>query len=245
MVRGPEPGRIFPLADASLTIGRDPLSDILIKDPEVSRQHALLISTSTGEYRLQDLGSTNGTYVDGRRLGSKPSTLRPSQAITIGGAVTIIFRQQTEGKLEGNRSEGVDYQPDLRNGEVTEPKPPGADAPIFEEKLANSAESDETEGAAELSSASSIGEEQDLIGQPLRERRHVMPAESPQRQDKEILTDEPISAQDRYDSQSSEGLSPNLILGLVLLLFCSCLSLILFLFYLGGDWFLRQAGLVP
>ena len=88
---GPVPGLIYPLTDKGLTIGRDPLSDILINDPEVSRQHALLSRTPTGEYRLQDLGSTNGTYVDGKRLEREPITLKsflmvfeqPRNAITI------------------------------------------------------------------------------------------------------------------------------------------------------------------
>jgi pSer/pThr/pTyr-binding forkhead associated (FHA) protein len=95
---GPVPGLIYPLTDKGLTIGRDPLSDILINDPEVSRQHALLSRTPTGEYRLQDLGSTNGTYVDGKRLEREPITLKSLNTITMGGTVTLIFRERAESR---------------------------------------------------------------------------------------------------------------------------------------------------
>ncbi len=43
--RGPEPGKVYPLSSVSITIGRDPMADITITDPEVSRQHVRLLGT--------------------------------------------------------------------------------------------------------------------------------------------------------------------------------------------------------
>jgi pSer/pThr/pTyr-binding forkhead associated (FHA) protein len=64
--------------------------DIVLTDPEVSRQHARLILTDTG-YQIQDLGSTNGTFVDGRRLGGEQVVLVPGVIITMGSNVTLVY----------------------------------------------------------------------------------------------------------------------------------------------------------
>lgn len=95
ITRGPEPGKVIPLSSFSMTIGRDPMSEITINDPEVSRRHASLSATSTG-YEIQDLGSTNGTFVDGIRLGGEPVALQAGQVITIGGGVELVYEAVSE-----------------------------------------------------------------------------------------------------------------------------------------------------
>ncbi len=59
--------RSFALAAEELRIGRFPRSDILLPLPEVSRRHAALRLTAAG-LEVEDLGSANGTFVDGRRV---------------------------------------------------------------------------------------------------------------------------------------------------------------------------------
>ncbi|MGA2411534.1 MAG: FHA domain-containing protein, partial [Candidatus Binataceae bacterium] len=59
--------RIFALNGDRIAIGSAPGNDLFIADSSVSRQHALLERT-TDSYRLSDRGSTNGTYVNGRRI---------------------------------------------------------------------------------------------------------------------------------------------------------------------------------
>jgi pSer/pThr/pTyr-binding forkhead associated (FHA) protein len=62
----PEVGRAFDL-DAITTLGRDVNNGIVIDDPFASAEHAVLTFRGRGWY-LEDLGSTNGTYVNGRRV---------------------------------------------------------------------------------------------------------------------------------------------------------------------------------
>ena len=80
--------REFPLDKDTVTIGRLPGSDITISDPGASRSHAEVRATEGG-YALVDLGSTNGTVVNGRRI--REHDLEDGDRITI-GRTTINFR---------------------------------------------------------------------------------------------------------------------------------------------------------
>jgi hypothetical protein len=87
--RGPQPNQIYELNKDSLTIGRDINNEIVINDPEVSRNHCRL-TRGAGGYTLEDLGSTNGTFVNGQRLtGSRP--LASSDMIGMGETVTLGY----------------------------------------------------------------------------------------------------------------------------------------------------------
>lgn len=89
--KGPKVGQVYPLSSISITIGRDPMADIVISDPEVSRQHVRLTRTESG-YQLQDLGSTNGTFIDGQRLTHDLVNLMPGQLIAMGSGVVLLYR---------------------------------------------------------------------------------------------------------------------------------------------------------
>src|SRR5688572_5302273 len=90
--KGPRPGQVFPLTLETVTIGRDPMTDIVINDPEVSRHHAKLTRRTGGGYEIQDMGSTNGTFVDGKRLGGETVQLSPGQAVMVGSNVTMTYQ---------------------------------------------------------------------------------------------------------------------------------------------------------
>ena len=92
---GPRPGQIYPLELDVLNIGRDPLSDIVLDDSEVSRHHARLTRTAAG-YELQDMGSTNGSFVDGQRLSGKAAALKPGQVVMLGSNVTLVYQALEE-----------------------------------------------------------------------------------------------------------------------------------------------------
>jgi phage tail-like protein len=72
------------LSDAVLTIGRTPDNTLILEDTQVSRRHAELRRDAQG-ILLTDVGSTNGTFVDGTRLlPQQPFLLNEGQAGTIG-----------------------------------------------------------------------------------------------------------------------------------------------------------------
>jgi hypothetical protein len=64
---GPESGSSYRLDDTKTAIGRHPNSDVFLDDITVSRRHVEILKEDDG-YRLQDVGSLNGTYVDHERV---------------------------------------------------------------------------------------------------------------------------------------------------------------------------------
>lgn len=91
MRSGPTPGKTFLLTGQEITIGRDPSNDISIKDPEMSRQHARLLAQA-GEYVLEDLGSTNGTFVNGQRLIG-PHLLKAGEMVLFAENVSLVYEE--------------------------------------------------------------------------------------------------------------------------------------------------------
>jgi pSer/pThr/pTyr-binding forkhead associated (FHA) protein len=87
--RGPQPNQQYPLTRDTITIGRDITNDVVVNDPEVSRHHARLIRTASG-YTLEDLRSTNGTFVNRQRLAS-PYQLSDGDLVGLGETVTLVY----------------------------------------------------------------------------------------------------------------------------------------------------------
>ncbi|MDO8914722.1 MAG: FHA domain-containing protein [Coriobacteriia bacterium] len=79
--KGPEVGERFYIDRATLTIGRDPGSDIFLNDITVSRHHASLERVGE-EVSVSDAGSLNGTYVNGVTVDR--ALLRTGDAVQIG-----------------------------------------------------------------------------------------------------------------------------------------------------------------
>ncbi|TEB10569.1 FHA domain-containing protein [Pelotomaculum propionicicum] len=71
-----------------MVIGRGSVSDVVIKDSFTSTRHARVF-VKDGQYWLEDLGSTNGTYLNGVQL-KKPVVLADGDGIKVGG-VTFQF----------------------------------------------------------------------------------------------------------------------------------------------------------
>jgi pSer/pThr/pTyr-binding forkhead associated (FHA) protein len=231
MERGPQPGQVYPLTDPSHTVGRDPISDICISDPEVSRQHGLLIQMPGGGYKIQDLGSTNGTVVDGIRLAGEAFTLKPGQLIALGGSVAL--RYQLAGPTQEEEASGAFVQPVVPVQEAAHP------AAVTHIDVVRP----EAVPAVELQNA---------------------PAEPPEIEWKQR---EPVRASQVSGARGQSGASPlqqdfstfdstpetsdsgrrllSIALGVLLVLVCLCCALTTFMYYYGGDWLLRQMGVVP
>lgn len=89
MRSGPTPGVVYPLDGDQLTIGRDAGNGVAINDAEVSRKHARL-TFQGGKYVLEDLGSTNGTFVNGQRLAG-PVVLKAGDVVSLGEQIVLMY----------------------------------------------------------------------------------------------------------------------------------------------------------
>ena len=89
MRTGPTMGKAYGLGKSEIAIGRDPSNDIVINEAEVSRKHARLLFEDE-VYVLEDLGSTNGTFVNGQRL-MDPQELQSGDMILLGENISITF----------------------------------------------------------------------------------------------------------------------------------------------------------
>lgn len=84
-----EPPKEFELIKSEIIIGRDDGVDIVIPTPAVSRRHAKF-SMEGGSYVVEDLGSSNGTFVNNEKLRGR-KTLRSGDEIKLGQAITLSY----------------------------------------------------------------------------------------------------------------------------------------------------------
>ena len=89
MKTGPTPGKTFTLEDTEISIGREVGSGVYVNDVEVSRRHARLVS-QFGDYLLEDLDSTNGTFVNGQRITGQ-RILKAGDTVFL-GEITVAER---------------------------------------------------------------------------------------------------------------------------------------------------------
>ena len=85
-------------------LGRSPDCDLVLDSPMVSRRHAELVQEE-GEFRIRDLGSANGTFVDGLRVQEAP--LVPGQEV-YAGPCRLVFDGSGLRETEAGRQVGVE-----------------------------------------------------------------------------------------------------------------------------------------
>ena len=85
--RGPQAGRTFTLHEGTNTVGRAPDNDVLLSEESVSRHHVQIVVQPEGVW-IQDVGSTIGTLVNGRRITGS-TWLRSGDTVQVGGSVIL------------------------------------------------------------------------------------------------------------------------------------------------------------
>jgi len=121
MRSGPTPGAAFALEGDQMTIGRDSTNEITINDAEISRRHARL-TFQGGKYVLEDLGSTNGTFVNGQRLAG-PRVLKAGEVVSFGEQIVLVFEASTFDPAATVASPRASVVPSASRP-VTPPPPP-------------------------------------------------------------------------------------------------------------------------
>jgi diguanylate cyclase (GGDEF)-like protein len=97
IIRGSPQGHRFFLTQADMVIGRDAAADITVSDQSVSRKHARL-TKEAGKVKLTDLKSSNGTFINDKRLGAGESVfLAKEDMIKMG---SMILKYLPQGELE-------------------------------------------------------------------------------------------------------------------------------------------------
>ncbi|HKP52061.1 MAG TPA: FhaA domain-containing protein [Chloroflexia bacterium] len=93
LMDGDQAGQQFVLGGAPVTVGRDGGCDLVVRDPRVSRQHAILLFNE-GSYEIGEIEASNGTYVNAARIGPAPIRLESGALISLGGYEMIFEEPQ-------------------------------------------------------------------------------------------------------------------------------------------------------
>jgi pSer/pThr/pTyr-binding forkhead associated (FHA) protein len=128
--RGPQPNQTFDLTKDIITLGRDITNDIVINDPEVSRHHLRFTRGAEG-YNIEDLGSTNGTFVGGQRL-SGVRALRRGDMIGLGETVTLSYDLAHPSEAAAGPAQQQQYAPPPQQQQQPVQPAPGYQQPDYE-----------------------------------------------------------------------------------------------------------------
>lgn len=150
IIKGFNKGQVYPLEADEISIGRGEENEIVFNIAEVSRTHAILTKAEEG-YMIKDMGSTNGTFVDKKKVGGK-YLLKPGDTIMLGDAIYLTYQAETdpEETLVAPRPD------DFEVSEVTAVTPKPAEAPV---EPAQVAAPRKTKPRKEVSSKGQVAEE--------------------------------------------------------------------------------------
>lgn len=110
VLSGAHPGTLVPI-DEAVVLGRTDEADVVLDDESLSRRHARFMRMH-GQYYLQDLDSTNGTFVDGHRI-STPVTLEDGSRIQLGKSTLLRFALQDDREFRASLEM---YEATVRDG---------------------------------------------------------------------------------------------------------------------------------
>lgn len=99
ILNGPEKGQTFEMTADTVYVGRSSANDLRLKDKSISRKH-LSVRTEGGKFYVKDLKSTNGTFVDGRRIDSGTEVEVGHGIPLAAGNIFLSFGKQFEGDIQ-------------------------------------------------------------------------------------------------------------------------------------------------
>jgi diguanylate cyclase (GGDEF)-like protein len=104
-------GKMYKLDKPEFIMGRSPETQVHVEDDGISRKHCRIVVTADGNFQLEDLGSTNGTFLNGTRVDIAP--LADGDKIQIGASSVIKFSLQDQ--LEEQYQKSI-YENATRDG---------------------------------------------------------------------------------------------------------------------------------
>lgn len=135
VAEGPNQGKTYPLQGMNCTLGRSADNTVVFDSSRVSRHHAQIRLLPTGAV-IEDLGSTNGTWLNGQRL-AQPRALSPGDRIRLADYVTLEYLVEDAGRaatvvaeMPGGSTQVMDDVP--RYEPPTPPPPIRADYAPYE-----------------------------------------------------------------------------------------------------------------
>ncbi|GEM_PF-6374483 len=115
MVKGPNPGQTITISTPAQIIGRSSVSNIIIDEPSISRQHARIALTESG-IMIEDLGSANGTLVNGQRISKFKSTiLQIGDTIQLGNKIRLKVQSAKTNEDEPVFVDEMELSPDQKS----------------------------------------------------------------------------------------------------------------------------------
>ncbi|MFD6531600.1 FHA domain-containing protein [Streptomyces sp. NPDC060184] len=149
VVAGPDAGGVHLLHGGQIRVGRSADADVPLDDPDVSRLHCAVTVSGDGRVTVADLGSTNGTSLDGAEIGTRPVPLSAGALLRLGESTlrlatgprppALVTAPDGEGHLRVARPEpGTPGNggPDPAHGHgayAEETRPSGHDSPYRQE----------------------------------------------------------------------------------------------------------------
>src|SRR5205085_9194474 len=103
--KGTDEGKQFVLAGDVLPAGRDAANRVRLTDTEVSRRHAEFVLAPDGGYRVRDVGSANGTFVNNQSV--RDVLLQPGDHVQIGQTVLVYTLDRGESAPAGDLADRI------------------------------------------------------------------------------------------------------------------------------------------
>lgn len=129
VVAGPDAGGVHLLHGGRIDIGRSADADVPLDDPDVSRLHCAVTVTPEGRVSVTDLGSTNGTTLDGTHVGTRPVRFGQGALLRVGESALRLAPPDGTDPL-GTTPDGEGHvRVTTATGTATRPKPPADPGP--------------------------------------------------------------------------------------------------------------------